>query len=261
MASSITHIEPSFMSRLSLSSLLVDLFYRIDHDAIFTAKSRDTEVMPVNLEEGGILSDTETDLSADSEAVGYPEELTMHIVLGAAMQYLQVREFGFVVSREVRGYSYEELILALKRLLRWPNCPSPAVTDTAYDYVHQAVKVVIAQLEIGNWPIEPLARDARDVDLFAIYDDADTAGRVQQRTRRSGSPAESNCSITPSESASQVPSRETRTRQWYSPANTTSWGEESHGVRYIRKRGSLSAIFNVRRRHRCSAPSPESVDR
>ncbi|OQV00611.1 hypothetical protein CLAIMM_06088 [Cladophialophora immunda] len=347
-ASSSTQIEPPFEQRLALSHLLLELFRAIDHEAIFDAKSRDNEVM--DLEEGEILSNTNIHLEEDE--FQYPEELTMHIVLADALQYLQVRKLGFVASREVRSYSYEELVVSLKRHLKSSqpcrakyqsaNGTSTTKSDRTYNRVQQAVKTVIAQLEEGNWPIEPVARYACSDDSCARYGDANSPCRVQESTRsglssdsegafpcqkthhtvspasikrspgaisalfansstrtpsqvtthytieyikenrttsstpiyvrrspgaisavfanphpKTWSPAESNCSITPSESASQVRFRKERVAKGSNPIVTTSQDERLNTVRYIRKPGSLSAIFNDPQPH--STPSFEPM--
>ncbi|OAL26892.1 hypothetical protein AYO20_09925 [Fonsecaea nubica] len=255
MASSMAAIEqtgPSYEQRLALSRVLLSLFRLIDQDVVFNAKARDNEGSAMDLDEGEIQPHSDMDREEDSQ---HPEELTMHIVLADALQYLQVRKLGVVRSPNARGYSWDELVTSLKEHL------SPAVNNQGYYGVERAVRIVLVQIEKGVWPIEPIARYERSTDTDGRYVDANATSSVEDSTESdlsaesdglvcpletqnftrpvpimrplgvvatvctkpramSTSPTESNCSITPSESASQVDSREHRGRRYRNPTMT-----------------------------------------
>ncbi|OAP61498.1 hypothetical protein AYL99_03701 [Fonsecaea erecta] len=302
MASSATvspQPEPSLEQRLDLSLLLLAISRGIDLNAVSTAKWRDYEAWLMSLPEGEIPSESEINFNFRTDAFSHPDELTMDIVLGDALQYLQIRELGCLASRKVRGYSHEELVASLQRLLElsqpWPaKFPSvlgasPIAEDMDYVLFQHALKLAIAQLEQGVLPIEPLAMNNPFGDTWANYLDAalarerarnDRSLRSEDRgllqndktavslpqippqatgfstpiyvrrspsaisavfaTTHSQTPSSgtSGCSITPSESVSQVRNDQTST------------------CRYLRRPGYISMVFDHSLQETAISPQP-----
>ncbi|KAH0840418.1 hypothetical protein FOPE_05930 [Fonsecaea pedrosoi] len=207
----------------------------------------------MDLEEGEIPPHTDVDPEEDSQ---HPEELTMHSVLADALQYLQFRKLGVIRSTNARRYSWDELVTSLKEHLsptvniQWYYGVERAVRIVLVQ-IEKGVWPIepIARYECStdtdgtyvDANATSSAEDSTQSDLSSESDDLVGPPETQNFTRpvltmrptgvvaavvtspraMSISPVESNCSITPSESASQVASKEHRGREFVNP--TMPW--------------------------------------
>lgn len=100
-------------------------------------------------------------------------ELTTHIVLADAIQYLQYLSLGRIISENARGYSFKEIKSALRRLMethqsdmlkivcRYDGNGAGIDSDTHMDVNEYhtfcaSVQAVLAHMEDGIMPIEPI---------------------------------------------------------------------------------------------------------
>ena len=182
---------PPYEHRLALSRLLLDIYLAIDHHALFGAlrntRSQDVGTSSASSSRGEgqfpyspsytpesptAQPKPEADASTTTEAAGpiFPTELSMTLVLTTALQYLRSMSFGHIASFGACSYSHNELVANMRILLDQPR--TAHLHDSRPErvtYIKTAMRTVLEQLALGNWPVEPVARYFADESVRFVF--------------------------------------------------------------------------------------------